>query len=665
MIKLRTKFLFVSMFSLICSNFSNSDAAERDYGLEKFNFFNKKFGTQQNVRVDEIIPYKNKGNRIMSVNFRPIDSLANSLSMGNDNQTPIAKDPTTKTMALVMRGSHEVTETDFGRSNSKNNLFLKQSTDDGLTWSTKELIYTNEDLAYGQARYPSCFVLNKGTAANPDVEILYTFSLVIETTGQWPGFATGLYGSIGNSSIPQAEFTQGGKTYKWGRAFINETTGQPGWSIADSRITGWYDNTTSTNIFCTGPVTVTPAGDPTDNSAVGYRHINEDLGTTKEAIPAQWSSAVFAPTSDIGSRTSVPGQIKRLSNGTMYQSVFGNFGQNPLTSGKNTFGVSMSSDNGATWSELELFPWDYVKSYIIGLGQVIAVDSVSLPYWSNDFVVHENGDYSFTSLLVEFDASKPRVERLSQIVELYRENGEYGVRLVADNVPHTWVPYTDNAGAQAGNAKSYELQTVMTADGKTLISKWVELIGIEWPTDDSFRFMTSDVFVSKREVGSNTWSPKTNITNDDMLDRTVWLPNILPNDLTQVPIFSVQTKGASDVANQRLYLASQLIMAGTFDATNLNTSVERDENLVEDFNIYPNPTNNDAIITYNLVENSNVKIIVTDYLGNELITKSIDNQNSGINFYTANLSSFANGAYFVSVYANGKLVDTKSLNVIR
>jgi hypothetical protein len=350
----------------------------------------------------------------------------------------------------------------------------------------------------------------------------------------------------------------------------------------------------------------------------------------------------------------------------MYNAVFGNFGDNPLTGGKNTFAISTSQDNGTTWSDLELFPHDYIKSYVSSLGQTIALDSINLPYWSSDFVVRENGDYSFYTLLVEFDASKPRVERLNQIVELYKENGEYGVRLVADNVPHTWVPYTDNAGAQAGNSKTYELQTSMTADGKTLVAKWVELIGIQWPTDDSFQFMTSDVFVSRRDIGSNTWSPKSNITNDDMLDRCVWLPDVLPNDLTKVPIFSVQTKGMPDVANQRLYLASQLIMAGTFDADNLiPSSVERDETLVENFNIYPNPATSEAIVTYNLVENSNVRISITDYLGNEVITKSIDNQNSGLNYFAANMNTLANGAYFVSVYANGKLVDTKSLNVIK
>lgn len=664
--KLRTKFLFVSGLSLfLFSNLTNVFSAERDYGAEKFEKINKKFNTFQNPKCEGIIPYKNAQNRTMAVTLRAIDSLANSLSMGNDFQTPISKDPTSPNMALVMRGSHEVTEPDFAKSNSKNNLFLKKSTDDGVTWSTKELIYSNEDFNYGQARYPSCFVLNKGTSSAPDIEYLYTFSLVIESTGQWPGFATGLSGSLGNSSVPQETFSVDGKTYKWGTSFENTTTGQPGWSIADSRMAGWFDSKTSTNIFCVGPVSVPPAGDVNDNSAIGYRLINEDLATTYETIPAQWKSSVFGPTTSQYAKTSAPVNFRRTTDGKMYMAVFGNFGPtNELTTGKNSFSVSMSNDNGTTWSDMEIFPWDYIKAYAASASSTVDLDSLNLPYWSNDFIVHDNGDYSFYTVLAEFTSAKPRLERFSQIIELYKENGEFGVRLVGADLPHTWVPYTDNTGAQAGNAKSYELQVSKTADGQTIVAKWVELMGVTWPTDDSFQFMTSDIFVSKRNATENTWTPKINITNDDMLDRCVLLPDVLPNDLTKVPIFTVQTKGAPDVANQRLYLASQLIMAGTFDLTTVSVEDEN-EPKVQGMSIYPNPTTSEAVVTYNLTENANVRIVVSDNLGNEVISSNLNSQNIGLNYYSANLQNLSSGAYFVTIYANNKVLETKTLNVIK
>lgn len=664
MVKFSTNFLFVSAISLFLST-NSTFSVEKDAGLEYFNIMNKKFNSSQNVKCIGTIPFKKMANSTMGVNFKPIDSLANSLSFGNDKQMPISKDPLSPNCAIVMRGSHEVTEPDFGRNNSKNNLFLKTSTDNGLTWSAKELIYTNEDLNYGQARYPSCYVLNFGTAENPEIEYLYTFSLVIESTGLWPGFATGLKGAAGNYSVPQSTFEQNGKTYKWGRGYIDETTGQPSWSIADSRIVGWKDENTATNVYCTGPVSVYPNGDVTDNSASAYRLINNDLADLKEEIPATWGSSAFSEVTEVGSRTNVNVNLKRVPDGTMYQAFFGNYSDKSLTDGKNTFSVSKSTDNGATWSDLEVFPWEYIKSYVLSLGRTIALDSIALPYYSNDFFVLPNGDYSYTTILLEFDATKPRMERLNQIVELYKENGEFGVRLVGDNVSHYWVPFTGSDGQQAGNAKSYELQTVLTADGKTIVSKWVELVGEVWPTDDSFQFETSDIFVSKREVGANTWSAKMNITNDAMLDRLVWLPDVLPNDLTKLPIFSVQSKGTDDIANQRLYLSSQLLMAGTFDVTSTGTSVETQPENTNRVGVYPNPTNSDAVVSYNLNNNANVEIVVIDYIGNEVIRKRADNQLVGLNYYNLNFENLSNGSYLVNIYVNGKLEGTQSISYIK
>ncbi len=188
--KFYTKFFYIFVFTLVL-NFSNL-FAERDYNLESKEMLRKNFNPSQNIKFDGILPYKNINNKIAALTWTPFDSLANSLSMMNDKINPISKDPSSGNMALIMRGSHEVTEEGFAKSNSKNNLFLKTSTDDGLTWGNKELIYSNEDFSYGEARYPSIFVLNKGNATTPDIEYLYTYSLVVETTGAWNGFGTGL-----------------------------------------------------------------------------------------------------------------------------------------------------------------------------------------------------------------------------------------------------------------------------------------------------------------------------------------------------------------------------------------------------------------------------------------------------------------------------------------
>lgn len=665
MVKFYTKFFYIFVFTLVL-NFSNL-FAERDYNLETKEALRKNFNSSTNIKYGEVLPYKKINNKTAALTWTPFDSLANSLTMMNDAINPISKDPLTGNMALIMRGSHEITEDGFAKSNSKNNLFLKTSTDDGLTWSNKQLIYSNEDFNYGEARYPSVFVLNKGNASAPNIEYLYTYSLVVETTGAWNGFGTGLNGEIGNSSERLEKFTKNGKEYKWGRSFTNATTGQPAWSISDSKITGWNDEVTNTNILCTGPITPLPTGDIKDNSNIAYRLINTDLTNKTQEIPAQWRSQLFADVTATDSRTNTIVDLKRLNNGTIYSAIFGNFkDQNPITAGKNSFAISTSNNGGQTWSEYEIFPWSAIESYINSLGGGLVASEFNLPYWSSDFVVKENGDYSYFTFLVEFSETKLRTEEAYHIVELYKENGEYGVRKIADNTSKTWVPYFDNDGAQAGNGKDYELQVSVTADGENYVAKWVELIGETWPTDSTFQFQTSDLFFSTRKVNSNTWSNKYNISNDDFLDRCIWMSDVLPNDITKIPIFRVQSKGAEDVANQRRYLSSQLLMLSYLDLNEvIASSVDEEKITNENINIYPNPAINNSILTFNLINPQQVKVIVYDYLGNEILVPFNDFAKEGLNYVDLDVNNMSTGSYFVTILIDNKPITTKTLNVIK
>jgi|GEM_PF-2185420 len=663
--KFYTKFFYIFVLTLVL-NFSNL-FAERDYNLESKEMLRKNFNPSQNIKFDGILPYKNINNKIAALTWTPFDSLANSLTMMNDKINPISKDPLSGNMALIMRGSHEVTEEGFAKSNSKNNLFLKTSTDDGLTWGNKELIYSNEDFSYGEARYPSIFVLNKGNATTPDIEYLYTYSLVVETTGAWNGFGTGLKGEIGNSSERQETFAQNGNEYKWGRSFTSVTTGQPGWSIADSKITGWFNQTTSTNILCTGPVTPLPTGNINDNSNIAYRLINNDLTEKKQEIPSQWRSQLFTDVTTTDSRTNTIVDVKRTSGGTIYSAVFGSIkNRDEVTGGKNSFAVSTSNDDGNSWSELEIFPWSNIEAYINNLGAGLVASEFSLPYWSNSFVVKENGDYSYFTFLIESSETKLRTEEAYHIVELFKENGQYGVRKVADNTSRTWVPYFDNDGAQAGNGKNYELQVSMTADGENYVAKWVELTGEMWPTDSTFQFQSSDIFFSTRKANSNTWTKKYNITNDEFMDRCVWMPDVLTNDITKIPLFRVQSKGTDDVANQRRYLSSQLIMSSYFDLNEIIIASVDDEIITnENIHIYPNPASSNSILTFNLQNPKQVKVIVYDNLGNEILVPFNDFAKEGINYVNLDVTNITTGAYFVAILIDNKPITTKTLNVIK
>ncbi len=376
---------------------------------------------------------------------------------------------------------------------------------------------------------------------------------------------------------------------------------------------------------------------------------------------------MFTDVTTTDSRTNTIVDVKRTSGGTIYSAVFGSIkNRDEVTGGKNSFAVSTSNDDGNSWSELEIFPWSNIEAYINNLGAGLVASEFSLPYWSNSFVVKENGDYSYFTFLIESSETKLRTEEAYHIVELFKENGQYGVRKVADNTSRTWVPYFDNDGAQAGNGKNYELQVSMTADGENYVAKWVELTGEMWPTDSTFQFQSSDIFFSTRKANSNTWTKKYNITNDEFMDRCVWMPDVLTNDITKIPLFRVQSKGTDDVANQRRYLSSQLIMLSYFDLNEIIIASVDDEIITnENIHIYPNPASSNSILTFNLQNPKQVKVIVYDNLGNEILVPFNDFAKEGINYVNLDVTNITTGAYFVAILIDNKPITTKTLNVIK
>ncbi len=92
-----------------------------------------------------------------------------------------------------------------------------------------------------------------------------------------------------------------------------------------------------------------------------------------------------------------------------------------------------------------------------------------------------------------------------------------------------------------------------------------------------------------------------------------------------------------------------------------STSTDVNENpIISKLKIYPNPYKNDATIEYNLVKNTNVKINVTNILGNKLGQKEFY-QTTGT--YKINLSEISNnlskGIYFVNLTVDNKVYNYK------
>lgn len=68
-------------------------------------------------------------------------------------------------------------------------------------------------------------------------------------------------------------------------------------------------------------------------------------------------------------------------------------------------------------------------------------------------------------------------------------------------------------------------------------------------------------------------------------------------------------------------------------------------------NIYPNPTTETAHINFNLLNDTDIKVIVTDITGKVMTTQNLGTLVAGSQSATVDASSFANGIYFVTIEA--------------
>jgi len=80
---------------------------------------------------------------------------------------------------------------------------------------------------------------------------------------------------------------------------------------------------------------------------------------------------------------------------------------------------------------------------------------------------------------------------------------------------------------------------------------------------------------------------------------------------------------------------------------------------------YPNPFNPRSIINYKLVSTNYISIKIYDILGNQVSVLINEKKNAGSYEIEFDGSSFASGIYFYSLYADGKLIDTKRMMLLK
>jgi len=604
------------------------------------------------VFQQDIKTIKQTKDKLQALNINVLDSMANCYAYFGANNA-FSAEPNGLGIGLIRRGFVDLLKNSFYTGkNQKNNLFVKRSTDWGQTWDEGTIVYDEKEYTYDQARYPSVAVYS----LSGRLAISFTAATVIETANKWTGVISGYYDDNEGGYVGKfdSSFKFNNNLYKWGiqAKLAAHTTG-----AAEELMVYAADGVS--------PI----SGDLADASNIAFRSTT-DFTTQTNYIPTAWASGKFGAVTLAGYRANEVVGLKYGKNG-LYMAAHGNFLANDVA-GRPTVGVSQSADEGKTWSEFDVFPFSIARAYASSQGA--NPDSCIIPYTTKDFTVLDNGDFSFVALFSEYNAAKKYTDAMHDIIEIYKENGAWGVRKVA-SIYGSWMVYRDylDGNGNATNPNDIELQIARTPDGKHIFAKWVDLIGVKDTVDQLNRpyttYRTTDIFVASREIGKPKWFGPINATNSDLKDRTTLIPDYVPNSLLGIPFISTATIVNPNYSSQQKSLmvdsstAPQYILLQLYDHI---VGVEESSNITSMnlLGVYPNPATGSANIDFTLENDANVDVSIYNLVGQKVLQVYSGFQTMGFHSVNFNVGNLPMGTYSCTINQKG-FTKSKLINVIR
>ncbi len=587
------------------------------------------------------IVYKGYEDKFQELEYTILDSLANLFSFFNDRTMPFSYSIETGTLIILKRGYYD--SPTFTGVNTKNNLFLLLSEDWGKSWQKPILVFDSKKYPLmGGARYPSVY----GFSYDDELIVTFLSPGVDEAASQWRGFICGFWAqSFGEIAIQMRNAPKDLIAYSFG---------------TDSKILGGI--TKNNDPFGIAITPVSSPNDPADNNNLVCLKSTPALDSWPPIFPPQWSSSKFVAVDDLNFRNNSIVGLHYGPEGKMYMTAHGRFteSENPM---KITSGFSVSTDQGETWSEFNIFPISILNQYLATIN--VHPDSCFLNWDSKSSVVFDDGSVSIIVQLDEFDRSKYTADRARLILELYYENGSWGVRKVGDkNLFMVYRDVLDNAG-NARNQIDIELQAARTVDGKGLIAKWIVLNDIDW---EQGTFRSSDLIIAARAKSSNKWQ-EFRITNGDQIIRCTWIPDFIPNNYSDVPLIRLVSKpdedDTADSLRAKVSLATipQYLLLTHF-TLNYSDIKENDVESNEVYGIYPNPASDELTINFYLGEPSSVRIEIYDLLGNKIMNLYESTLGVGFRAVPFKVNQLLSGMYLCTVNINGNMY-TKKFNVIK
>jgi len=124
----------------------------------------------------------------------------------------------------------------------------------------------------------------------------------------------------------------------------------------------------------------------------------------------------------------------------------------------------------------------------------------------------------------------------------------------------------------------------------------------------------------------------------------------------QTSFFYDGTDLVSGSAGTLYYQTSTPYVRLNFDPT---VGLNDESTEINKVSLYPNPVNDVTTLNFNLVNNSNVDILVQDVSGKIISSKSLTNLNAGNNSTNINCTDLTDGIYYITMISNGNTLTKK------
>lgn len=332
--------------------------------------------------------------------------------------------------------------------------------------------------------------------------------------------------------------------------------------------------------------------------------------------------------------------------------------------------VYKSTDGGETWNlmaYIDLKNNSVMEPYLYPLKREWSTGGTVKPMFAEtDGVVDANGNLHIFTLAK--GAYSDHIDSIGYtytyekgaIFELYNEGqgDNWSVNYI-DTLEARDVPKEESGYGSGEDALSWghRLQASRSADGKVVFATWtdtdIEFFGTEIN-------LYPDILAYARHLDYGAAEVKNFTRNSNIYGEAFYnyAAEVVINDGTswKIPYSITDIRTTNDPG---LPVTFYYVKDLKFELSDFPVGIESVEGIVNNVNVYPNPTNGTTTFTIDVATASNVEITLTNLVGQTVRNIVHKNVSAGSHQFTTNLSDLKAGVYFYNVIAGEGRVTRK------